>query len=312
VNVLILGATGFIGSHICDLAVRNGWQVRILIRPGSKSNQITLPINVEIMHGDYKDKNIIERALYKIEVIFHFISTTIPKSSNENKELDIVENVIPLISLLDISVRSGVRKIIFSSSGGTIYGIPNKLPIDESHCTLPLTSYGIHKLTIEKYLNLYFYQHNLDYSVMRIANPYGERQSPTGGQGVISVFMNNCINNQIVEIWGDGSVIRDYIHVSDVANAAVLLAKLNPSEKIFNIGCGQGRSLNELVSLISKIVGKKLNVKYSQGRVIDVPVNILDITRAQTLLGWKPNVNINDGLTRTLEWFQSRNKNVTR
>ncbi|MFC5531030.1 NAD-dependent epimerase/dehydratase family protein [Cohnella yongneupensis] len=298
-NCLVLGGGGFIGTHICEGLLREGHHVRVLGRTQpDKANKLILD-NVEWIMGDFSNLETIKKSMMNIDIIFHLVSTTNPKTSNDSPIIDMSSNVIPTLQLLDAAKDQGIKKIIFASSGGTVYGKPSIIPIPETHPTFPTSSYGIHKLTVEKYLHMYFELYGLDYSVMRISNPYGEGQLPDRGQGVVATFLNRSLKNEKIEIWGDGSVIRDYIYISDVVSAAIKLLDYEGKEKIFNIGSGVGKTLIELIEIIEHVANTTLNVNYIGGRKLDVPVNVLDIQRAKKLLLWEPKMSLFEGIERT-------------
>jgi UDP-glucose 4-epimerase len=186
-----------------------------------------------------------------------------------------------------------------------VYGIPRVLPIPELHETIPVCSYGIHKLTIERYLDLYHRLHGLEYCVLRMSNPFGERQRPDGAQGAVAVFLDRALRGERVEVWGDGSVIRDYIYVQDVARAFCQAIAYSGDPRIFNIGSGRGVSLNDLLAAIESLLGRPVTRHYLPGRPFDVPVNVLDISQAETHLDWRPEFPFHEGLRRTLEWLQT-------
>jgi UDP-glucose 4-epimerase len=301
---LILGGAGFLGSHIADELVAQGHQLRLFDRfEAVKTNIQHLLPHTELLQGDFGNHAIINDATRGIDIVYHLISTTLPKTSNDDMAFDLSTNVVSTISLLDACRTNGVKKVVFISSGGTVYGTPQQIPIPESHPTNPICSYGIHKLAIEKYLNLYHYLHGLEYAVMRVANPYGERQRPDGSQGAIAVFLGKMLRNEPIEIWGDGSVVRDYLHVHDVATAAEKLARYAPAEnapRIFNIGAGHGLSLLQVVDGLSAALNKKPQIKFTPARKLDVPSNVLDISAAKTHLHWSPAVSFEEGLRRTV------------
>ncbi|MBI5101810.1 MAG: NAD-dependent epimerase/dehydratase family protein [Nitrospirae bacterium] len=306
---LVLGGGGFIGSHICDHLVAAGHEVRVFEKVGlSKANVLHLHEKIEWMEGDFLNPDCLRGAVKDAEIIFHLISATIPRDSNDNPVYDITSNIIPTLHLLEAARSAGVRKIILSSSGGTVYGIPRKIPISEEHPTEPICSYGIHKLMIEKYLFLYHKLYGLDFAVMRISNPYGERQRQTGNQGVVPIFLSKVMHGETIEIWGDGSVVRDYLHISDVARAAVMMTEARLPKKILNIGSGIGMSLNALLAEIQKVTGLAPNVRYTSCRPFDVPANILDIALARDTLGWGPRVDLTDGLRATMEYLRNIGK----
>ena len=232
---LILGGGGFLGSHLCDALLLKGYAVRIFDRPNLKRYRVfSADEDIEWVEGDFANQEDIAQAVPGCDIVYHLVSTTLPKSSNDNPVYDIETNVVSSLHLLKLARKKNVRKIIFISSGGTVYGIPNETPIKETHPTEPVCSYGISKLSIEKYLQLYHSLYGLDYCILRLANPYGERQRPTGAQGAIGVFIHKALNNEPIEIWGDGSVVRDYIYVSDVVEAFVRVIDVDAPFSLFN------------------------------------------------------------------------------
>lgn len=301
---LVLGGGGFIGSHLSDALLADGHTVRLFDRIGiTPYRNFSSKENVEWVQGDFNSRSDIENAVAGCHVIFHLVSTTLPKSSNEDPIFDVESNVVGTLRLLETASRFGVKKVVFVSSGGTVYGVPKSVPISETHPTDPVSSYGIGKLAIEKYLHLYHILHGLDYIVLRVANPYGERQRAVASQGAVAVFMNRALRSQPIEIWGDGSVVRDYIYIADVVEALKRAVVYNGNERVFNIGSGQGQSLNEILATLETLLQRPVTRRYSPGRAFDVPVNVLDIARARFHLDWEPQVTFADGLSRTMRWL---------
>jgi len=201
-------------------------------------------------------------------------------------------------------VTCNVRKLVFISSGGTVYGVPKYLPVDEMHPTDPIVSYGVIKLAIEKYLHIFEQMHGIKSITLRVANPYGERQRIETAQGAVGVFLHNAMNSLPIDIWGDGNVIRDYIHVSDVAAAFVKALEYDGSQKVFNISSGVGISLNQLIDTLEKSLGKPIARRYLPSRPFDIPVSILSNELAQKELKWMPLISMQDGITRTAVWME--------
>ncbi len=311
-NCLVLGGGGFIGSHLSKELLENGHNVTVFERPLLKINaglasaigKPSASRPLKWIEGDFTNENDIEEALNGIEIVFHLISTTLPKNSNDNPCYDIESNVVSTLKMLDAAVRHNVRKVIFISSGGTVYGIPEIVPIPETHSLDPICSYGITKLTIEKYLHLYFYLHGLDYCILRVSNPYGEWQR-SSAQGVVTVFLNHALKNELIDIWGDGTVVRDYIHISDVINAMLKSMDYEGDHRIFNIGNNSGISLNDLLEIIESFTESKVKRVYKGARKLDVPVNVLDISRAREFLKWQPQVDLREGIKKTFLWMKS-------
>jgi len=224
------------------------------------------------------------------------ISTTLPGNSNDDMVYDVQSNLVATVRLLGSMVARRVRKIVFISSGGTVYGDPKYLPIDENHPTDPHVSHGITKLAIEKYLLLYQQLYGMKVTILRVANPFGQRQRVETGQGAVAAFLSKALNGEPVEIWGDGSVVRDYIHVSDVAEAFARAVNYDGERSVFNIGTGIGTSLNELVDLIERALGSEVARVYRPSRRFDVPVSILANSLARRELGWERRVTLGEGL----------------
>lgn len=302
---LVLGGRGFIGSHLIDALLARGYHVRCFDRPHVVSlgeAHLDNP-NFELYEGDLVSEADVTEALVGCDACFHLVSTTLPKSSNADPVFDVESNVLGTVRLLAHAVKSGLRKVIFVSSGGTVYGVPTQLPIPETHLTDPVCSYGISKLTIEKYLGLFNQLHGLDYTVLRIANPFGERQRTHASQGAVAVFLGKALRSEPVEIWGNGSVIRDYIYISDVVDALMLSLEPTSSEHVLNIGSGCGHSLNEVLDAIEKVTGRAVERRYLQARAFDVPASVLSIKRAQQSLGWTPKVSFEQGLGKFTKWL---------
>jgi UDP-glucose 4-epimerase len=300
---LVVGGNGFIGTHLTDRLLESGSRVRVYDRGPNKFR--ALPQGAEYVEGELGNHGLIREALEDIEVVYHFVSTTLPKTSNDDPLYDVRSNLIDTLQLLESCVEEGVRKVVFASSGGTVYGVPKEVPIKEEHPTEPISSYGIVKLAIEKYLHLFRHLHGLDYAVLRISNPYGPYQNPAGQQGAISVFLNRIATGEPVTIWGDGSVVRDYLYIKDLVEALRLAAGEGTRHKVLNIGSGQGVSLNELLHLMAEVVGERPVVEYLPARPLDVPVSVLDASRAREDLGWRPETALAEGVARTWDWVRS-------
>jgi UDP-glucose 4-epimerase len=299
---LVLGGGGFIGSHLVEALLAAGHLVKVFDSPTARYLDHLQRKGADVLTGNYLKLEDIRHALTDIDIIYHLISATVPQTSNDNPIFDVEANVIGTLQLLDEARKNRIKKIIFSSSGGTVYGIPQEIPIKEIHSTHPISSYGICKLTVEKYLHLYWTLYGLDYTILRISNAYGVRQPARATQGVISSFMDKILHGEELTVLGDGSVIRDYIYISDIVDAMVKAASYAGNHKIFNIGAGQGHSIKDIVDSFEKVIQHPLQLKYLPARSFDVPVNILDISLAVNYLKWSPKVGLQDGIFRTYEW----------
>lgn len=301
---LVMGGGGFIGSHLTEGLLKKGYSVRVFgnFRLGT-TNLSAIIENVEIIQGDFLSKSDVETALNGVDYVFHYISATVPATAIKDPIYDIESNIVGTVQLLQLAVKSNVKKIIFPSSGGTIYGEPMTLPVPETHPLNPQDPYGISKLTIEKYLNFFSQAYGLDYLILRYSNPYGEKQSPHGQQGVIPIFLNKIKMGERPVIYGDGSMERDYIYIGDAVEATIAAFESNTTDKVFNISSGEGISLNRLVDVMSDVVGKKIEPLYVQDPLVRVQKIILDVTRIREQVGWKPTTSLQDGIAKTWDWI---------
>jgi UDP-glucose 4-epimerase len=304
---LVVGGKGFIGSHLVDALVAQGTPVCVFDRADALAlTAENTNARVEWCDGDFASGAGLAAALAGCDTCFHLVSTTLPGSSNADPVFDVQSNVVGSIRLLEEAVRAGVRKVVFVSSGGTVYGTPRYVPIDEAHPTDPISSYGIAKLAIEKYLRLFQTLHGLDYAILRPSNPFGERQRIQASQGAVAVFLGKALKGETVEIWGDGSVVRDYLYIGDLIAALLAAQRYSGPERIFNIGSGDGLSLNQLLDGIAQVTGRKVERRYLAARAFDVPANVLAVDRARQALGWAPATTFLDGLARTAKWMAAR------
>jgi len=297
VDSLILGGNGFIGSHLVDKLLAEGHNVRVFDKYEEHYRK-PLP-GVDYRFGDFGNRGLLADALEGVDTVFHLISTTLPKTSNDDPAFDVQSNVVETLFLLEQCVARKIKKIIFVSSGGTVYGRSARLPIAEDSPTNPECSYGITKLTIEKYLALFNNIHGLDYLVVRPSNPFGERQNPESIQGVIPVFLGKALKGEAIEIWGDGEVVRDYIYIGDLVDGMYRAAATETSSRSFNLGSGTGTSLNEIVEIIRRVTSREVKVEYKAKRKFDVPKTYLDISRAREELHWSPVTPFEIGIRRT-------------
>lgn len=305
-KALVIGGNGFIGTALVDQLIGRGIKVRVFDRYPSRYKE---PVDgVEYMIGDFANHGEVSQAVQGIDWVFHLAYTTLPETSNEDPVYDVRSNVIDTIQLLQECCNAGVDKFVFVSSGGTIYGVPQSVPITEEHPTEPICSYGITKLTIEKYLHLFHHTKKLEYSVARIANPYGERQNPNSKQGAVGVFLGCIARKQPITVFGDGEIVRDFIYIYDAADALIACADYVSAEKgprVFNIGSGVGYSLNQIVDTIRNVVDVEVKVNHTPARQVDVKSNVLDIELARKLLKWEPKVDLETGIKRAWDWTKS-------
>lgn len=302
-SCIVLGGGGFLGINLCRRLVGAGHRVRAFGRRCLFPEALN---GVEWYQGDFCDPAALAAALETYETVFHLVHTTTPYSANLDMAKDLQQNVAASLALFDVSRALEVQRIVFVSTGGTIYGCPDQIPTPETAPTHPITAYGISKLAIEKYLALHERLYGLQYRILRVANPFGPFQVPIKNHGVIAMLISRALNGETVDIWGDGSAARDYIFVGDVTDA-LEAAMLDQSDaRIFNIGSGQGRSLLEIIGAVERLMKLKLNIAWKQARSVDVPKSILAIDRARDILKWEPRTPFDKGLEETLDWWKSR------
>ena len=303
-KALILGGCGFLGSHVAEGLLESGYTVRIFDKVKGDTKNINHIIDdLQMMEGDFTNETDVARAIKGIDYIFHFIGTTLPKTSTENPVYDLESNVISTLKLLNLAAQEKIKKIIFSSSGGAVYGVPQVVPISEDHPTNPTSAYGISKLMIEKYLALYHLIKGLDYVIFRIANLYGERQNPHSVQGAIAVFLGLAKEGKPITIWGKGDITRDYLYIKDSVPVLINAVQTNKQQRVFNLGSGKGTTLDELIAVIKKVTGRTIKVTYTGQRVIDVPINVLEISRVREEFGFSPKTTLLEGVKKTWQWL---------
>lgn len=303
-NITILGAAGFIGTNlVLKLAKKHSLTLvdrKINYFDGIK--KLNLDVTYKEMSFSIDDN--FDVLLENTDIVYHLVSTTVPTTANQHISEELMANVVMTSKLLEACVRQKVKKVVFISSGGTVYGKEVTCPISENSVTNPISSYGIQKLTIEKLLYLYKYLYNLDYRVIRLANPYGPYQRPNGILGVVTTFTYKAIHNEDIIVYGDGSVVRDFIFIDDAIRGILNIVDYEGKYKIFNLGQGKGTSINEVIYEIEIVTGKKLNVRYVSGRPADVPVNYLDITRYEHECGKLNPMSLNAGIKNTIAFMK--------
>ncbi len=304
-KALVLGGNGFIGSHVVDHLLAQNHSVRVFDRGMEKFRAPLDQVDYRLFSFD--DVPALAEALEDIDVVYHLISTTVPSTSNKDPAYDVESNLIGTVKLLNLMRDSNVSRIVYLSSGGTVYGVPDSSPILESHPLRPICSYGIVKVAIENYLQMYHHLYGLEYAVLRVSNPYGERQGHTGVQGVIGTFMGKVLACKEIEIWGDGRVVRDFIYIVDLADLCVKVG-CSRETGVFNAGSGEGNSIQEIVAMLAEVTKQNIHPQYSGGRSYDVPEVILNIDKVKISFRWSPNVSLLDGMTKTWGWVNTQAK----
>jgi UDP-glucose 4-epimerase len=301
-RILVLGGCGFIGSHVVDRFLSEGHAVRVL----SRSPEIFRPplTGVDYRFGEFGNQTFLEDCLRGVDIVIHLVSTTTPKDSNEDMAFDIESNLIQTVRALRSCVKAGVSKMVYISSGGAIYGNPQTCPVAEEAPTSPLCSYGVVKLAIEKYLELFENLDGLQSISLRVSNPFGPRQNPLGHQGVVAAILDRIHRGQPISVWGDGSVVRDFFFVGDLAEAIFKAALQDTKNRVINIGSGVGLSLRDLLAVVRRELGLDFEVRYERERAFDVRKIFLDVSLAKTELGWEPKTKTGDALRATWEFVR--------
>ena len=306
-RVLVLGGNGFIGSHLVDALVARGDEIDVVGRaPNLYNIFLTQSQKVQYHQGNFSNIQFLTPLLERADVIFHLISTTIPATSNQNPVVDIQDNLVATVQILEVLRHLPSKRLIYISSGGTVYGTPQHIPVEESHPLDPKNSYGIVKVAIEKYLHMYADLYNVSSVVLRLANPYGPRQMKIGVQGFIATVLMSELQSKPITIWGDGKVIRDYIYIDDVVR---LLQRVAERTEIgtFNVGSGEGYSLLDILETANQITQKSLQVNYLPSRNFDIPEIVLDIHHVSKTFDWKPEISLTQGMSKHWRWLQQLN-----
>lgn len=307
-NILIYGAAGFIGTNIA-LALLENLENKITLVDSDRKyftcQKLITSKRIEIKENEFSLDSDFDSVLCGQEVVYHLVSSTVPGTSNRGVADELEANVVVTAKLLDSCVRCGVRRIIFLSSGGAVYGKESTCPLHENLPTYPISSYGVQKVTIEKLLYLYHYLYGLDYRVIRLSNPYGPYQRPNGILGAVTTFVYKALKKEEIKVYGDGSVIRDFIYVDDAVKGILRIAESGDGlYRTFNLGCGYGTSIQEVLNIIREILGIDVNVVYKDARKADVPVNFLDISRYECVFGKLDTVPLSLGIKRTAEFIK--------
>jgi UDP-glucose 4-epimerase len=301
-NILVIGGNGFIGSHLVDLLLINGHTVRVF---DSVYERYRKPIsNVDYRISTLENTPELYEALLGIDIVFHLASTSVPSTSNIDTVSDVNKNLLPTLNILNLSVKLGVQRIIYFSSGGAVYGIPVTTPINEKHMIHPISSYGIIKATIENYLFLYQRLYNIKPLILRPSNPYGPRQGHYMAQGVISTFLRKIKSNEHLTVFGDGNATKDYIYISDLISQCYKLS-FSDEVGVYNLGSGKGISINQIIEQISITTGFTPEVIYSDVQNFDVNHIVLDTSKVAGILGKSPATSLAKGISETWNWINS-------
>ncbi len=297
-DVLVVGGNGFIGSHLVDALSEGGHRVTAFDRFSTGAPTFRSSA-VRMLPGDFLSRSDLEAAVRGHEVVFHFLATTSPATAEADPTLDIRTNVIQTVELLTACAEAGVRHVYFASTGGAIYGPQERSDFSETSPTLPISPYGIGKLTIEHYLRYFRAKHGLRSTSLRISNPYGTRQHPNRKQGLIPIALRQIARGESVARYGDGSMVRDYVYVDDLVRMLVPLVDADPRHEVYNLGSGRGSSVTEVLDAIGRVTGAPVRVHEIPTPATFVDRVVLDVTRFDEEFGISVPTTLEEGIAAT-------------
>jgi UDP-glucose 4-epimerase len=301
---LVLGGGGFIGTNLCRRLTGVGARV---IGFGRRPRYAEAVAGNEWVDGEFTDAEAIRAAVSGVDFVFHLLGGGLPEPSNRNPSRTVTEAILPSVGLLESCRDAGCQKLIFISSGGTVYGRSDAARVAETARTNPISAYGVSKLTVEKYIQLFHHLHQLDYAILRVSNPFGPFQSPVHGQGLIASLIRNALTGAPVDIWGDGSTVRDYLFVEDLIDAIVAVTLHAGVDRLFNVGSGIGRPVRDVIRDVAAVSGNGFGaVRYLPARAADVPRNVLDCRLIAEKVGWAPKTDWLRGLNMTFDWAEQQ------
>lgn len=306
-KIILLGAAGFIGTNlVIRLTKDKGNQITAVDcnRSYFKTLEDMNLQNLDVVQSDLTIDTDYEKLVENQDIVYHLISTTVPTTSNQYIAEELKGNVILSANLFEACIRQGVKKVVFISSGGTVYGKESQCPLNEKTPTNPITSYGVQKVTIEKLLYLYNYMYGLDYRIIRLTNPYGPYQRPNGVLGAITTFTYKALRGEKIQVYGDGSVVRDFLYIDDAVKGIQKIVNGNDHHHTFNLGCGYGTSIKQVLETIENVLDIEIKIKYTDARKVDVPVNYLDIKRFETAYGSLNPITLEDGILKTAKFMR--------
>ncbi len=283
-NILVLGGDGFIGSHVVDQLVSMGHEITVFDRfPYRTSRNLEHHRGgIRFISGEFQNRNDLVKALSEKDIVYHFVSATSPAESWNDPLIEVEESIRSSIMFFELAVRQGVKKIVFPSSGGTVYG-PQNLPVDENTLPRPLSPYGIAKLTTEHFLNYFRVHYGIASDIYRIGNPYGSRQPVMRPQGVIAVWMHEILNGSEIQIYGDNTTLRDYIYIKDVAYLMSHSLINLMSSDVYNLGSGVGTSIMQLLNIFQQVVDIPFQYRIHEKRPSDNSSIVLDSLKLMKL-----------------------------
>ena len=310
-KTIVIGGSGFIGTHLTKLLISSGREVCVV---GRKENAPrALPAGCSYLAGNYGDRSTLKKILTPGFEVVDLAYSTVPKTSFEDPLYDLTSNLPSSVLLMEEALKIGVRRLLLVSSGGTVYGPVESLPITENHPTCPISPYGITKLAIDRYAMMYHRNEGLPAIVGRPSNAYGEDQGSGTGQGFLAHAIHSILSGRDVEIYGQEGTVRDYIHVSDVASGLMAALDKGHDGKIYNLGTGVGASNFEVISIVREFAEKDgftVRTKILPSREYDVDANVLDSSRLTNDTGWSPKIRLKEGIRQV--WNVAKGRKLSK
>lgn len=310
-NIVVTGGAGFIGSHVADAYIEKGHKVIIIddLSSGKKEN---INLKAEFHHRDINDPEVED--IFKnnqIDILNHHAAQMDVRVSVADPVYDASINIIGGIKLMEYCRKYGVKKVIFSSTGGVIYGEPDYMPADEVHPIRPQCPYGVSKYSFENYMKYYYDLYNLDYTIFRYGNVYGPRQDPHGEAGVVAIFSGLLLKGEKCKIFGSGNSTRDYIYIDDIVRGNLMALEAGGGE-IFNLGTGIATSVNTLYDKMKNLMKRNLEPQHEAERPGEIENICLDYKKAEKIMDWKPLTSMEEGLQKTISFFARKMNQVSK
>lgn len=304
-KILVLGGHGFIGAHIVEELISAGHEVAVYSRSGP-----AFPCSARWIKGGFLDEARLKTALSGMDAVVHSITTTKPATSANDPVFDVKTNLVGTLSLIKLMEENNVKRLVYLSSGGTVYGNQANSPISEDTALMPVSNYGATKASVEHFINVANFSGKISSAILRVSNPYGEGQKYSGGQALIAAVLNNVLAGKPTPIFGDGSSIRDYLYVKDLARLVSLVVS-ESAEGVFNAGSGEGVSIMEILNTIELVTGRNIAKAWHESRSFDVKEVVLDCEKARSVFNWCPSVSLQEGISRQYEWLTSAQRTVS-
>lgn len=305
-RIVITGGNGFIGSNlILSLLKKEHFDIAVIDHKQFNNEKIKTFV------GNFYDKEFISEIINKDDILIHLACTTVTHTAENNRQKDIEDNIVGTINLLDVCIEKKIKKIIFASSGGTVYGkITGDQPSKETDCIRPVSAYGIMKATIENYIRLYNKLYNLPYVIMRISNPYPRLRFAKSKSGAVDIFLDAFMSGKEINVFGNGKSERDYIFIDDLVKVMVLVTEEKVLNETFNAGSGESTSIESLLKIIESATGKKTKINYIKSKNFEVEKVSLDISKAKKELGWQPEYTIEKGVMKAFSQLMEQKNGV--